>query len=51
MIDFDVILGMDWLASNHAKLDCYSKVIKFKIPGKPTFIYRGDHNLSSCNLI
>jgi hypothetical protein len=51
MIDFDVILGMDWLAFNHVKVDCCSKVIMFKIPEKPTFIYRGDQSLSSCNLI
>ena len=51
MIDFDVILGMDWLSYNHANVDCYNKVVKFEIPGKPTFIYRGNQNLSSCNLI
>lgn len=25
MNDFDVILGMDWLAKNYAKVDCYNK--------------------------
>ena len=23
LIDFDVILGMDWLASYHATIDCH----------------------------
>ena len=32
--DFDVILGMDWLAVNHAILDCYAKIVMFSIPEK-----------------
>ncbi|KAJ1380557.1 Retrotransposon gag domain [Sesbania bispinosa] len=27
MVDFDVILGMDWLASHYATLDCHNKVV------------------------
>jgi hypothetical protein len=51
MVDFDVILGMNRLSSSHASLDCYIKVVKFEIPELPTFTFRGDQNLSSCNLI
>ena len=29
MVDFDVILGMDWLAFFHVTLDCHNKVVKF----------------------
>ena len=32
MYDIDVILGMDWLAANHAIIDCNSKSIKFSLP-------------------
>ena len=32
MVDFDVILGMDWLSSCHAMVDCYSKSVKFEVP-------------------
>jgi len=32
MRDFDVILGMDWLAANHASIDCSRKEV---IWGKP----------------
>ena len=32
MIDFDVILGMDWLSSYHANLNCYAKIITLAIP-------------------
>ena len=30
---FDVILGMDWLASYHASIDCFRKRVTFNIPG------------------
>ena len=33
--DFDVILGMDWLASYHAFVDCFGKRVTFSIPGQP----------------
>ena len=35
--DFDVILGMDWLASYHAPVDCFGKRVTFSIPGQPDF--------------
>ncbi|XP_073223443.1 uncharacterized protein [Cicer arietinum] len=41
LIDFDVILGMDWLALHHATLDCHNKVVKFEIPGQPVFSFQG----------
>ena len=31
--DFDVILGMHWLASYHASIDCFGKRVTFGIPG------------------
>ena len=35
--DFDVILGMDWLASYHAYVDCFGKRVTFSIPGQLDF--------------
>ena len=32
MVDFDVILGMDWLAPYHAVLDCNAKTVTLEIP-------------------
>ena len=32
MKEFDVILGMDWLASYHANIDCFSKTIAIELP-------------------
>jgi hypothetical protein len=51
MVDFDVILGMDWLSSHHATLDCYNKVVKFEIPGKSPFSFQGKHTWMPHNLI
>eukprot|EP00261_Vitis_vinifera_P040692 XP_019081935.1 PREDICTED: uncharacterized protein LOC109124301 [Vitis vinifera] len=41
--DFDVILGMDWLASYHASVDCFEKRATFSIPGQPKFSFEGKH--------
>ncbi|XP_070050713.1 uncharacterized protein [Nicotiana tomentosiformis] len=35
MIDFDVILGMDWLSPYHAILDCHAKTVTLAMPGFP----------------
>ncbi|XP_075515896.1 uncharacterized protein LOC142550703 [Primulina tabacum] len=32
MVDFDIILGMDWLASNNAIVDCKGKRVKLRNP-------------------
>lgn len=37
MNDFDVILGMDWLAAYHAKVDCFAKTVSFGIEGQSNF--------------
>ncbi|KAJ1386965.1 Retrotransposon gag domain [Sesbania bispinosa] len=39
MVDFDVILGMDWLASHNATLDGHNKMVKFEMPGESTFSF------------
>ncbi|RVW95658.1 Transposon Ty3-I Gag-Pol polyprotein [Vitis vinifera] len=41
--DFDVILGMDWLAFYHASVDCFEKRVTFSIPGQPKFSFEGKH--------
>ncbi|KAH0644044.1 hypothetical protein KY289_035018 [Solanum tuberosum] len=35
MVDFDVILGMDWLHACYASLDCRTRVVKFQFSNKP----------------
>ena len=29
MLDFDVIMGMDWLAACYANIDCRAKIVRF----------------------
>lgn len=41
MQDFDVILGMDWLAANQATIDCAKKEMPFKPLSGPSFKFEG----------
>ncbi|XP_070042943.1 uncharacterized protein [Nicotiana tomentosiformis] len=41
MVDFDVILGMNWLLPYHAILDCHAKTVMLAIPGLPRLKWRG----------
>ncbi|XP_070672102.1 uncharacterized protein [Malus domestica] len=40
IVDFDVILGTNWLHYNRAKIDCYGNTVTFHRPGLPevTFV-------------
>ena len=49
--DFDVILGMDWLASYHASVDCFGKQVTFSISGQPEFSFNGNHVDRSLRMI
>ncbi|KAA0043226.1 ty3-gypsy retrotransposon protein [Cucumis melo var. makuwa] len=42
MLDFDVILGMDWLAANHANIDCSRKEVAFNPPSMASFKFNGE---------
>ena len=35
MVDFDVILGMNWLYACYASIYCKTWVVKFEIPNDP----------------
>ncbi|XP_070039654.1 uncharacterized protein [Nicotiana tomentosiformis] len=35
MIDFELIMGMDWLYLYFAKLDCRARIMRFEFPNKP----------------
>ena len=51
MLEFNVILGMDWLARHYASLDCREKVVIFRIPNDDEFHFRGDKASMPQNLI
>ncbi|KAL3515161.1 hypothetical protein ACH5RR_022063 [Cinchona calisaya] len=42
MTDFDLILGMDWLAANGATIDCKESCVMFQMPGLDMVIFRGN---------
>ncbi|TYK21928.1 ty3-gypsy retrotransposon protein [Cucumis melo var. makuwa] len=46
MLDFDVILGMDWLAANHASIDCSRKEVAFNPPSMASFKLKGEGSRS-----
>ncbi|XP_073133683.1 uncharacterized protein [Henckelia pumila] len=41
MVEFDAILGMDWLANNHALVDCRMKNVKLRAANLDEVIYHG----------
>ena len=45
MTDFDMILGMDWLSSHRASMDCFTKKIVFRKPGYPKLEFEGDRQI------
>ncbi|XP_070025155.1 uncharacterized protein [Nicotiana sylvestris] len=42
MVDFDVIIGMDWLESCYATMGCRTKIVSFEFPGEPILEWKGD---------
>ncbi|KAL0551938.1 hypothetical protein IC582_011031 [Cucumis melo] len=51
MLDFDVILGMDWLAANHASIDCSRKEVTFNPPSMASFKFKGGGSKSLSQVI
>ena len=49
--DFDIILGMDWLAKYRATVDCYRKEVQFSQPGEPEVIFCGERKILSTSFI
>ena len=51
VMEFKVILGMDWLARHYAILDFREKQVIFRIPGDSEFGFRGEQIPAPSNLI
>ncbi|XP_070032311.1 uncharacterized protein [Nicotiana tomentosiformis] len=41
MVDFEVILGTDWLSPYHIILDCHTKTVTLAMSGLPRLVWRG----------
>ena len=48
---FDVVLGMDWLNANDAKILCKKKMVRVKPPGREKFLIYGDKRRGSSGII
>lgn len=42
MVDFDVIMGMDWLETCHANVEYRTKIVRFHFPGKEVREWKGN---------
>ena len=51
MRDFDIILGMDWLATHYAIVDCHRKKVIFQVPGEIEFCFVGSGAYTSPRVI
>ncbi|XP_070010970.1 uncharacterized protein [Nicotiana sylvestris] len=51
MVDFDVILGMDWLSPYHAILDCHTNTVTLSMLGLPQLEWRGTRFHSTSSVI
>ena len=47
---FDVVIGMDWLSKNHARIICDEKAVHIPFQGN-TLIVRGEHSKTRFNII
>ncbi|XP_020693238.2 uncharacterized protein LOC110107332, partial [Dendrobium catenatum] len=47
LLEFDVILGMDWMSNQFISIDCNKKVVKIKFPGGKKLVFQGDRGVSS----
>ncbi|XP_070010236.1 uncharacterized protein [Nicotiana sylvestris] len=43
MVDFDVIMGMNWLYSCFSKLDCRTRTMRLEFPNEPAIEWEGDN--------
>ncbi|XP_070019837.1 uncharacterized protein [Nicotiana sylvestris] len=43
MVDFDLIMGMDWLYSCFAKLNCRTRTMRLEFPKEPDIEWKGDN--------
>ncbi|XP_070046507.1 uncharacterized protein [Nicotiana tomentosiformis] len=43
MVDFDVIMGMDWLYSCFAKIDCRTKTVRLEFSTESVIEWKGDN--------
>ena len=51
MLDFDIILGMDWLHACFSHIDCRTRVVKIMFPNDPVFKWKGGNSIPRGQII
>ncbi|EOX94252.1 Gag protease polyprotein, putative [Theobroma cacao] len=51
MMEFNVILGMDWLSPNYVSVDCHHKRVRFDYIGETPFYIQKDRNMALISMI
>ena len=51
MLDFDIILGMNWLHACFASIYCRTRVVKFHFPNEPVFVLKRGNSIPICRII
>ena len=49
--NFDLVVGMDWLAKNQAELICQDKIVRIPLPSGETLSIHGEKNGTPLSII